>query len=88
MEILKVSSKSNPNNVAGAITNILKESNEVDIHVIGAGALNQLIKSIIISRGFLAPLGIDVICVPSFVDININQSLKTGINISIRKSKI
>lgn len=83
MEILRVSSKSNPNNVAGALTNVLKQNNKVDVLVIGAGALNQLIKSIIICRGFLAPLGININCVPSFFDIKIDNSLKTGIKISV-----
>ena len=51
MEILKVSSKSNPNSVAGAVANILKVEERIDVQVIGAGALNQLVKSIIICRG-------------------------------------
>ena len=57
MEILKVSSKSNPNSVAGALANILKERDTVEIQAIGAGALNQSVKAIIICRGFLAPSG-------------------------------
>ena len=83
MEILKVSSKSNPNNVAGALANIVKENNKVEVQVIGAGALNQLVKSIIICRGFLAPLGINIICIPSFTDVKIDNSFKTGIKFSI-----
>ena len=83
MELLKVSSKSNPNNVAGAITNYIKENGKIDVQVIGAGSLNQLVKSIIISRGYLAPHGIDIACVPSFVDLKINNESKTGVKISI-----
>ena len=84
MEILKVSSKSNPNSVAGAIANILKEKEKLDIQVIGAGALNQLIKAIIISRGFIAPLGKNIVCIPSFKDIKINDQEKTAIKITIQ----
>lgn len=83
MEIIKVSSKSNPNNVASAISNIIKKDNKIDVQVVGAGALNQLVKSIIICRGLLAPLGINIVCVPSFVNLQINDSIKTGIKIQI-----
>lgn len=83
MEILKVSSKSNPNNVAGAITNILREKDKVEVQVIGAGALNQLIKAIIIARGFVAPLGKNIVCIPSFNDIKINDEEKTAIKMLI-----
>lgn len=83
MEIIKVSSKSNPNNVASAISNIIKKDNIIDVQVVGAGALNQLVKSIIICRGLLAPLGINIVCVPSFVNLQINDSIKTGIKIQI-----
>ncbi|MBR1386212.1 MAG: stage V sporulation protein S [Bacilli bacterium] len=83
METLKVSSKSNPNNVAGAITNILKEKDKVEVQVIGAGALNQLVKAIIIARGFVAPLGKNIVCIPSFNDIKINDEEKTAIKMII-----
>ena len=83
MEILKVSSKSNPNNVAGAITNILREKDKVEVQVIGAGALNQLIKAIIIARGFVAPLGKNIVCIPSFNDNKINDEEKTAIKMLI-----
>ena len=85
MEIIKVSNKSNPNNVAGALSNIIKENGKVEVQVIGAGALNQLIKSIIICRGFLVPLGINIVSIPSFVELKINDQEKTGIKIMIKK---
>ncbi len=85
MEIIKVSNKSNPNNVAGALSNIIKENGKVEVQVIGAGALNQLIKSIIICRGFLVPLGINIVSIPSFVELKINDQVKTGIKIMIKK---
>ncbi len=84
METIKVSSKSNPSNVAGALANILKEQDQINIQIIGAGALNQLVKSIIICRGFLAPLGKNLVCIPSFTDVKIKDSVKTGIKITVK----
>ena len=57
MEILKVSSKSNPNSVAGALANLFRERKTVEIQAVGAGALNQAIKAVAIARGFVAPSG-------------------------------
>ena len=71
MEILKVSAKSNPNSVAGALAGVLREHSSAEMQAIGAGALNQAVKAVAIARGFVAPHGIDLICIPSFTDINI-----------------
>lgn len=79
MEILKVSSKSNPNSVAGALANTFKDKNSVEIQTIGAGAVNQAIKAIAIARGFIAPSGKNVICIPAFTDITIDGEEKTAI---------
>ncbi len=83
MELLKVSSKSNPNNVAGAITNILKRDNIVVLQSIGAGAINQLVKAIIISRGFIIPSGRDLKIVPSFNEVNVNNLTRTAIKFTL-----
>ena len=66
MDVLKVSSKSNPNKVAGALTNVFREKGNAEIQAIGAGALNQAIKAIAIARGFLAPSGNNLVCIPAF----------------------
>ena len=79
MEILKVSSKSNPSKVAGAIANTFRERDSVEVQTIGAGAVNQAIKAIAIARGFIAPSGKDIICVPAFTDIVIGNEEKTAI---------
>ena len=60
MEILKVSTKSNPNSVAGALANLLKENDRVEVDTIGAGAINQAIKAVAIARGFVAPIGLEL----------------------------
>lgn len=83
MNIIKVSSKSIPQKIAGSIANSLKESSVLEIQTIGAGALNQGIKGIIIARGFLAPSGKKLICTPSFSDIEINGEEKTAIKLTI-----
>ena len=70
MEMLKVSSKSNPNSVAGAIANIFREKGNVEIQAVGAGALNQAIKAVAIARGFVAPSGKNLVCIPAFTDIS------------------
>lgn len=83
MEVLKVSSKSNPNSVAGALAGVLREMGSAEIQVIGAGALNQAIKAIAIARGFVAPSGIDLVCVPAFTDIIIDGEERTAIRLSV-----
>lgn len=83
MEVLKVSSKSNPNAVAGALAGVLREQGKVEIQVIGAGALNQAIKAVAICRGFVAPSGVDLVCVPAFADIKINGEDRTAIKLSV-----
>ncbi|EQG64038.1 stage V sporulation protein S [Clostridioides difficile DA00142] len=83
MEGLKVSSKSNPNSVAGALAGVLRERGVAEIQAIGAGALNQAIKSIAIARGFVAPSGMDLVCIPAFTDIEIEGDKKTAIKLII-----
>ena len=81
MEILKVSSKSNPNKVAGAIANVFRLTNEVELQTIGAGSLNQAIKGVAIARGFVAPSGKNLVCIPAFTDITIDGEEKTAIKL-------
>lgn len=83
MEILKVSSKSNPNSVAGALAGVLRESGSVEIQAIGAGALNQAIKSIAIARGFVAPSGKDLVCIPAFTEVQIDGEERTAIKLIV-----
>ena len=71
MEILKVSAKSNPNSVAGALAGVLREKGGAEIQAIGAGALNQAIKATAIASVFVAPSGIYLLCIPAFTDIQI-----------------
>ena len=83
MEVLKVSSKSNPNSVAGAMAGVVRQEGVVEAQVVGAGALNQAIKALAIARGYVAPSGIDLVCVPTFADIEIDGERRTAIRLSI-----
>jgi stage V sporulation protein S len=80
---LKVSSKSSPASVAGAIAGMVKDGVPVEMQAVGAGAVNQAIKAIAISRGFLSPVGIEIACIPSFADIIIDGEYRTAIHFAI-----
>lgn len=83
MTVLKVSAKSNPNAVAGALAGVVREHGTVEVQSIGAGAINQAIKAVAIARGFVAPQGIDLICIPSFTDVIIDGGEKTAIKLIV-----
>lgn len=79
MEELKVSSKSDPKAVAGALAAVVREEKKVELQAVGAGAVNQTIKAIAISRGYVAPNGMDLIMVPAFAEIEIDGEERTAI---------
>lgn len=83
MDILKISTKSNPNSVAGAIAGLIKEKGRAEMQAIGAGAINQAIKAVAIARGFVAPSGIDLICIPAFTEVKIEDDDRTGIRMIV-----
>jgi stage V sporulation protein S len=83
VEILKVSSRSNPNSVAGAMAGVVRQSGAVEVQVVGAGALNQAVKAIAIARGYLTPSNVDLICIPTFADIEIDGESRTAIRLSV-----
>lgn len=83
MEILKVSAKSNPNSVAGALASALRECGSTELQAIGAGALNQAVKAVAIARGFVAPCGVDLICIPAFINILIDGEERTAIKLIV-----
>ena len=83
MESLKVSSKSNPNSVAGAMAGVVRQAGSVEVQVVGAGALNQAIKAVAIARGYMASSGLDLVCVPTFADIEIDGQSRTAIRLLV-----
>ena len=87
MEVLKVSSKSKPNSVAGALANAFREKQTVEVQAVGAGSLNQAIKAIAIARGYVAPTGKDLVCIPAFSDIMIDGEERTAIKLIVETRK-
>ena len=74
MEVLKISSKSNPNSVAGAIAGLVK-------------ALNQAVKAVAIARGFVAPSGVDLVCIPAFAEVQVEGEERTGMMLIVEARK-
>ena len=79
MEVLKVSAQSKPKSVAGALAAVLRENGVAELQAVGAGAVNQAVKAIAITRGFVAPNGIDLTTVPAFAEIEIDGEERTAI---------
>ena len=86
MELLKVSSKSSPKAVAGALAGVIREEGKAELQAIGAGAVNQAIKAIAIARGYTATSGIDLVCIPAFVDVEIDGDERTAIKFLVTPS--
>ena len=85
MEVLKVSSRSVPNAVAGAICGVIRKGNSVEIQAIGAGATNQAVKAVAVARGFLEQEGIELICFPAFGQVTLNDEERTAMIITCEK---
>lgn len=83
MEVLKVSANSNPKSVAGALAAVVREKGCAEIQSVGAGAVNQAIKAIAIARGFVAPNGINLVCIPAFSEVQIDGEERTAIKFII-----
>ena len=83
MDVLKVSAKSNPVSVAGAIAGIIREKQTVEVQGIGAGAVNQALKSIAVARSYVAPSGIDLVCSPAFSYVEVDGESKTAMKLIV-----
>lgn len=83
VQLLQVASSSQPASVAGAIAGVIRERRVCELQAIGAGAINQTVKAIAIARGYMAPAGVDLICTPSFSDIEINGEERTAIRFKV-----
>ncbi len=86
-QILKVAAHSRPSAVAGAIAGVIRESGHAEMQAIGASAVNQAIKAIAIARGYLAPGGLDIVCIPSFTDVMIGDEERTAVKLVIESRK-
>jgi len=85
MDIIKVSSRSVPKSVAGAIAAVLREGNSAVVEAVGAGAVNQAVKAAAVARTFLAEDGIDAVCMPAFEEFEVAGEMKTGMKLIIEK---
>lgn len=83
MDVIKVSAKSRSTAVAGAIAGVIRGSGRAEVQAIGAGAVNQSIKAVAIARGYLALEGLDIICIPSFAEVDIEGQERTAIRMLV-----
>ncbi len=85
MEVLKVSASSRSTSVAGAIAGVIRGGTSADVQAIGAGAVNQAVKAIAIARGYLSEEGVDIMCIPSFVEIEIDGQERTALKLTVER---
>jgi stage V sporulation protein S len=86
MEMIKVSANSRTSAVAGAIAGVVREHHRAEVQAIGAGAVNQALKALILATGYLKNDGINVSCVPEFADVTIEDKIRTAIKLVIEPS--
>jgi stage V sporulation protein S len=83
MEMIKVSANSRTSAVAGAIAGVVREHKRAEVQAIGAGAVNQAVKALVLATGYLKNDGLDVVCVPEFADVTIDDKVRTAIKIVV-----
>jgi stage V sporulation protein S len=83
MDLIKVSANSRTSAVAGAIAGVIREHKHAEIQAIGAGAVNQAVKALVLATGYLKDDGIKIACVPEFADIAIEDKVRTAIKLVI-----
>lgn len=82
-DVLKVSARSRPSAVAGAIAGVVRENGRAEVQAIGAGATNQAVKAVAIARDYLRETGIEAICLPAFIDVTIENEDRTAIRLVV-----
>ncbi len=85
MEVIKVSSRSVPKSVAGAICAVIRETGRAEVEAVGAGAVNQAVKAAAVARVFLSEENIDAVCIPSFEEYEVAGAIKTGMRLTVEK---
>jgi stage V sporulation protein S len=83
MEMIKVSANSRTSAVAGAIAGVVREFKRAEVQAIGAGAVNQAVKALVLATGYLKNDGIEVFCLPEFVDVTIDEKVRTAIKLVV-----
>ena len=88
MDIIRVSATSRTSAVAGAIAGVVRDHMRAEVQAIGAGAVNQAMKALILATGYLKGDGIEVCAVPEFVDVEIEGNIRTAIKLVVEPRKI
>ena len=83
MEMIKVSANSRTSAVAGAIAGVVREHKRAEVQAIGAGAVNQAVKAMVLAIGYLKNDGLDVVCIPEFADVTIDDKVRTAIKMVV-----
>ena len=83
MDLIKVSATSRTSAVAGAIAGVVREHKRAEVQAIGAGAVNQAVKALILATGYLKGDGIDVVAIPEFVNVEIEDKIRTAIKLVV-----
>lgn len=83
MDIIKVAGTSRTSAVAGAIAGVVRENKRAEVQAIGASAINQAVKAIALARGYLSNDGFDIIVIPEFVDVQIEDKVRTAIKFTV-----
>jgi stage V sporulation protein S len=83
MDIIKVSGTSRTSAVAGAIAGVVRENKHAEVQAIGASAINQAVKAMALARGYLAGDGFDIVVIPEFVDVQIDDKVRTAIKFRV-----
>ena len=83
MDVIKVAANSRTSAVAGAIAGVIREHKHAEVQAIGAGAVNQAVKALVLAVGYLRADGINVTCVPEFADVTIDDKVRTAIKLVI-----
>jgi len=87
MDVIKVSANSRTSAVAGAIAGVIREHKHAEVQAIGAGAVNQAVKALVLAVGYLRGDGIEIVCVPDFADVEIGDKVRTAIKFVIDPRK-
>lgn len=82
-DVIKVSAKSRSTAVAGAIAGVIREHGYAEVQAIGAGAVNQAVKALAISRGYLDRDEIDVVFTPQFTEVDIDGQERTAVRFTV-----
>jgi stage V sporulation protein S len=88
VDIIKVAAKSRSTAVAGAIANVIREHKQAEVQAIGAGAVNQAVKAIAIARGYLKQDGLDIMCAPMFVEVDVEGQERTAIKFNVEAHNV